>query len=253
MGRQGGRGHLKREVSPKFWPINRKQFSWAIKPVAGPHPIQESIPLLIIVREMLGFAKTRNEAKKIISRGKILVDGKVRLDEHFPAGMMDVVSVPEIQKHYRVLPSKKGLILHPISEEEAKFKLCRIEDKKTLQNGHVQLNLHDGRNFLLPPEDSQSPSGDAYPTLGTLKIGIPEQEISERLKTENGMTALFLGGKNIGKFGKITSIEERPEQKRKNLLATIEDEEGQKFQTTLNYVFVIGDKKLRISLPTAEE
>ena len=37
--------------------------------------------------------------------------------------------MPDAGKYYRVMPSHKGLILSPISKEEANFKLVRVEDK----------------------------------------------------------------------------------------------------------------------------
>jgi small subunit ribosomal protein S4e len=252
MGSKGGSRHLKREAAPKFWPIHRKEFIWAVKPSPGPHPINRSIPLVIIVRDILGFAKTRKEAKKIISQGKILVDGKVRRDERFPAGLMDVVSIPEIGRNYRILPSKKGLFLHPIGDDEAEFKICRIENKRTVKNGHIQLNLHDGRNLLIRVEDPQEPTEDVYQTLDVLKISIPDQDVLEHLRLELGKTALFVGGSNIGKYGSIVKIDEKAGQKRRNFLVTIRDGNGQSFQTTLNYAFVVGNEKPVISLGDVE-
>jgi len=252
MGKQGGSRHLKREAAPSYWPIHRKKFTWAVKPSPGPHPTHRCIPLVIIVREMLGLAKTRKEAKKIISQGKILVDGKIRRDERFPAGLMDVISIPEIKKYYRVLPSEKGLSLHPIDEDEAKFKICRIENKKTLKEGHVEITLHDGRNILIRVENPRNPDEDVYRTLDTLKISIPDQEILEHLKLGKEMFASLVYGKNIGKYGLIKSIEERAGRKRRNLLVTIEDMKGETFQTILDYVFVVGDKTPRVSLPGME-
>jgi small subunit ribosomal protein S4e len=249
MGKQGGSKHLKREAAPSFWLIHRKEFTWAVKPRPGPHPIHQCVPLAVMVREMLGLAKTRKEAKKIISQSKIMVDGKVRRDERFPGGLMDVVSIPELGENYRVMPSEKGLILHPISGEEAKFKICRIEKKKTLNKGYVQVDLHDGRNFQIHVENPQNPAEDVYPTLDTLTISIPGQEILEHLKLGKEMLALFVDGNNIGKHGTIVSIEEQTGQKRRDFLVTIKDENGETFQTILDYAFIVGDKTSRISLP----
>jgi len=253
MGRMGGRRHLKREVTPAFWPIHRKKFVWALKPSPGPHPIERCIPLGIIVRDLLGFAKTMREAKKIIAQGKILVDGRVRRDEHFPVGLMDVVSIPEIDVNYRVLPYEKGLILHEISGEEAKYKICRIENKTTVNGGHIQLNLHDGRNILIRSEDPSNPAGNIYRTFDTLKMSLPDQEILEHLRLEIGMMAIFVDGENIGKYGIIREIDERSSIKRRRNLVTIEDSKGETYQTILDYVFVIGDKTPRISLRGMEE
>jgi len=252
MGKKGGSLHLKREASPAFWPMHRKEFTWAVKPRPGPHPINRCVPLVLIVREILGLAETRKEARKIISQGKIKVDGKVRRDDRFPAGLMDVISIPELEVNYRILPYEKGLTLHPIDEKEATFKLCRIENKTTVRGGHIQLNLHDGRNILIRTEDSTTPEGDNYRTLDTLMISIPDQEIIEHLRMEEGMSAILIDGKNIGKHGIISSIEKQPGRKRRRLLVNIEDEQGEIYQSILDYAFVIGDKTPRISLLSTE-
>lgn len=249
MGKKGGKKHLKRKPAPKIWPIHRKEFVWTVKPRPGPHPTSSCILPALVTRDMLGFAKTRKEAKAIISQGKIMVDGKVQRDERFPAGLMDIISIPDMEKAYRILPSKKGLTLHPIEKDEAEFKLCRIENKTVINGGHVQLNLHDGRTVLIQVKDPKNPEEDVYHTLDTLKVSVPDQEIVGNIKFAEGASAIIVGGKNAGRHGKIVAIEERPGQKRRNLLVTIEDINGKRFQTILNFVFVIGDAEPGISLP----
>jgi len=252
MGKKGGKAHLKREAAPAFWPIHRKELMWTVKPSSGPHPIHQCIPLVIMVREVLGLAKTRNEVKKIVSQGKIVVDGRVIRDERFPVGLMDIISIPEVKQTYRVVPSEKGLILHPIDKDEAKFKICRIENKKTLDRGNVELNLHDGRNLMVSVKSAQKPEEDVYTTFNTLKVSVPEQEILEQLKLEKGSLAIFADGKNVGKYGTVTSIVKQTGQKQKNFLITIQNEKGESYQTILKYAFAVGDKRLKITLPAKE-
>jgi len=251
VGKKGGRRHLKRKPAPEFWHIHRKEAVWTVKPNAGPHPISRCIPLTLVLRDILGVAKTRSEVKTIIHEEKIVVDGKVQREELFPTGVMDVVSIPEVEKWYRVLPYEKGLFFHPISKGEAAFKLCRIENKKVLSGGNVQLNLHDGRNVLIEVKDPNKPEEDVFHILDTLKISLPDQEILGHVKLAEGTSAIIVSGKNAGKHGKIVAIEQRPRQKRRNSLVTVEDERGNRFQTTVDYVFVIGDKQPHISLPEA--
>jgi small subunit ribosomal protein S4e len=175
----------------------------------------------------------------------------VQKEELFPTGLMDVISILDAEKWYRVLPSEKGLTLHPISKDEAGIKLCRVEDKTILKGGNVQLNLHDGRNLLIPVKDPNRHEEDVFKTLDTVKIALPSQEVQGHLKMIEGVPALIVGGKNIGKYGKIVAIEQRERQKRKNSLVTIEDSRGNRFQTTIEYVFVTGDRQTHISLPEA--
>lgn len=248
MGKKGEKKHLKRKPAPKFWPIHRKEKIWTVKPNPGPHPISNCIPLLLLIREILGFAKTRKEARTIISQEKIMVDGKTRREELFPVGLMDVVAIPDIKKIYRVLTSEKGLVLHPIEKKEAKIKLCRIENKNFVNGGQLQLNLHDGKNVMIQVKDPAKPEEDTYKTLDTLKINIPTQEIAGHIKLAKGAQVMIIGGKNVGKHGKIVTIEEKTNQKRRNSLVTVEDADGEHFQTIMNLIFVIGDAEPAISL-----
>lgn len=251
MGKKGGSTSLKRKPAPKFWPIHRKEQVWVVKPSPGPHSLGNCLPLAIVLRDILGFAETRKEAKTIVSQGKILVDGKARREDDFPIGLMDVISIPEIDKSFRIFPSKKGLILHQIDKDEAKFKLCRIENKTTMRNGRIQLNLHDGSNILIEVADPKNPQEDVYRTLDTLKISIPERKILEHVKMKKGDFAVITGGKNIGRYGRIVEVEEERGKKRRNTLVTIDDGKGNRYQTVLNFVFAIGGEQPLISLPEA--
>ncbi|MGA9387588.1 MAG: 30S ribosomal protein S4e [Candidatus Bathyarchaeia archaeon] len=251
MGRKGASTGLKRKPAPRFWPIHRKEFVWAVKPSPGSHASENCLPLAIVMRDTLGFAKTRREAKKIVTQGKVRVDGRVRRDDGFPVGLADVVSIPDVEKSFRVLPSAKGLILQPIGREEAKFKLCRIEDKKVVRNKGIQLNLHDGSNVLFRVADLKNPKEDVYETLDTVKIGLPEKQIIESIKMKEKDYAIITGGKNVGRHGNIVEIEKAVGKKRRNALVTIEDGKANRYQTILNFVFAIGETQPLISLPEA--
>jgi small subunit ribosomal protein S4e len=72
------------------------------------------------------------------------------------------------------------------------------------------------------------------------------------MKLTVGAPAIVIGGKNVGKYGKITAIEEKPNQKRRDLLVTIEDKNANRFQTTLNFIFVLGETNPSISLPEVD-
>jgi len=81
-------------------------------------------------------ADNAREAKIIINKGDVLVDGRPIKDYKFPVGFMDVIELPKSEKIYRVLPDEKGrLILHPITKRNKGFKLCRVVDKTTLKEG----------------------------------------------------------------------------------------------------------------------
>jgi small subunit ribosomal protein S4e len=250
LGKKGKVGRLKRKPAPRFWPIHRKEAVWIVRPSPGPHSLEKCLPLSLVLRDILEVAETRKEAKKIIGQGKVYVDGKVRRKDDFPVGLMDVISMPDLNKFYRILPSHKGLFLNPISKEEADFKLLRVEDKTIAKNGNLQIAFHDGSNLLMKGE-AESPEKVVYETFDILKLGLPEKQVLDQLKTKKGNIAVITGGKNVGKQGKIVEVEKTEAKKRRNALVVIEDEKGNRYQTILDFVFSVGEAKSLISLPEA--
>jgi small subunit ribosomal protein S4e len=248
MARMGGQRRLKRLAAPVFWPIPKKEAKWAVKPRPGPHSQDRSIPLLVLVRDILKFATTAREARKIIAEGHIKVDGVVRKDYKFPVGPMDVIEIVDTGETFRLLPyPTKVLVLHPIPKEEAQYKPVRIENKTTVKGGHVQLNLFDGRNILIRVKDPRNPVEDTYKTLDTLLIKVPGQEIVKHIQFGEGKIAILIAGRNVGRVGVIRGVQRGWGWKRS--IVTLEDQKGSQFQTSLEYVLVIGEDKPLISLP----
>jgi len=240
LGKKGKTARLKRKPAPAFWPIHRKEAPWIVKPSSGSHSLHKCLPMTLILRDMLGVAQTRREGKLILAQGKVLVDGKVRKQDDSPVGLMDVISIPEMNTYYRLMPSHKGLILAPISKEEANIKLVRVEDKTAVSNG-VQIALHDGSNILIKVADPKNPIEVKYETFDILKMTYPDKQVTETLKTKEGNLAIITGGKNIGKQGKIVEIEKAEAKKRRQALVVIEDAQGTRYQTIMDFVFSIGE------------
>ncbi|MHA1604099.1 MAG: 30S ribosomal protein S4e [Candidatus Freyarchaeota archaeon] len=249
MGKHGARKQQKRIASPKIWPIRRKEAKWSVKPRAGPHGAKECLPLLILVRDILQYGYSYREAKRILSEGNVKVDGKIRRDHKFPVGLMDVVEITKVNDFYRILPvPKKGLKPIPIEPEEASYKLCQIENKVTVKGGHLQLNLHDGRNILIRIENPEISPNEVVPyrTRDTLKISIPDQEILGHIPFKEGNFAIVTSGKNMGFQGKIREIIRRfgPHAS----VVSLEAPDGSVFETALEYVFPVGVDKPEIHL-----
>ncbi len=246
MGGKGGSKHLKRLPSPSFWPIHVKESKWVTKPKAGPHSIKIAIPLSVVLREILGYAKTIKEAKLIASKGIVKVDGKIRRDHRYPIGLMDVLEITDAKSIFRMVPFKsKGLSLLKITKDEGKFKLCQIDNKLFLQNGGIQLNFNDGRNIVVSKDAAMSTG--SYNTRDTIKMEIPTQKILGQFEFSEGKYGLAVAGRNIGRHGKIVGIESATASKRATV--SIQDQKGQTFRTVADYVFAIGDDAPEIKLP----
>mgnify|MGYP006278366691 CR=1 FL=1 len=251
MTRHGGQKRLKRLNTSKFVRIKRKHGKFFVNPSPGPHPKRFCLPLLHIVRDLLEIVNNHREAKKLIGEGHFKVDRKVIRDERYPVGLMDVLSIDKTNTHYRIIPdSKYGLVLHEISEDESKFKLCRIDAKNTIKGGHIQLNLHDGKNIIIRVDDPQNPEEDVYECMDVVKISLPDQEILKKLEFTEGNLAIIMDGTNIAKVGQIEEIEKKfgPKSSR----VSIEQEE-EIIETLYDYTFVLGENNQpEIDLPQTE-
>src|SRR3989344_4686856 len=138
------KSHLSRLYMPKSWPVPKKQNKWIIKPSPGPHPLKECIPINIILKNILKYARTTREVKKILSNKEIIVDKKIIKDQKFPLGLFDILEIPKTNEYFIILLNKKGkFILKPIKKEESSLKLCKIINKTLLKGKKIQLNLYD--------------------------------------------------------------------------------------------------------------
>jgi len=248
LGKKGKTARLKRKPAPKYWPIHRKESPWVVKPVSGPHSLQKCLPMTLVLRDVLGVAGTRKEGKLILSEGRVQVNGIVRKKDDFPVGLMDVISMPDSNQYYRIVPSHKGLVLSSISKEDAKYKLARVENKTATTVG-IQIAFHDGTNMLIKITDPKNPVEVKYETFDILKINLVDGQVAEKIKTKEGNVAVITGGKNIGVQGKIVEIEKTEAKKRRQALVVIEDNQGVRCQTILDFIFSLSGNELPTELP----
>lgn len=231
--------HQKRMASPRSWSVSRKAFKWIVKSAPGAHRLQNSLPLLVVVRDFLKLTETNREARRVIGAGDILVDGRPQKDYKAPVGYFDVISIPKIKKHFRVLVDHRSRItVNPIDEKESGWKLARVENKSTVKGGLTQLNLHDGRNILVVK--------DTYKTGDTLKIALPSQEIQGSVPFKPGSLCLVTGGRHAGEVASLDAVEVK-RLSGENLVTLTRGETV--LRTVKSYVFPIGAKKSEVSLP----
>ena len=242
MGKKGPTRHMKRQMSPKFWPIHRKEAVWSVRPSPGPHPSKVSTPLTVVLRDFLGLAETAKEANIIIREGKVKVDGRIRKEARYSIGLMDVLELPEADPCYRVLPEHGGRFkLHPITKAEKDYKLCRIVGKTTVRGGKTQLNLHDGRSVLIEEGD--------YAVGDIVKLDVVGQEILDHISFKPGVRVIITGGRSQGQYGILLDLGEESGRKR---TATIRTPENDDVRTLASYVFAVGTETPLISLPGVE-
>lgn len=219
---------MKRLTAPRSWKVKRKTTKFITKPNPGPHRIERCMPLNVMLRDVLGLAKNTKEVKYLLCNGEALVDGKVRNDVKFPVGLMDVLSIPKINKYYRMLIDRKGyLTLNEIKKEESTFKPCKITGKTVLKGSKLQVNLSNGYNILVKK--------DSFKPGETLLIELPSQKVKEHFKLEKGAYVFLTGGRHIGDHGVVDKVEDR--------IVLYKSQAGEVHETSKKNVLIIGSKK----------
>lgn len=229
--------HQKRMSMPTSWKVPKKTNKWITATSPGPHNKQSSLPLVVILRDMLKIVENAKEAKKVMLEKKVFVDGIARKDLKFPVGLFDIVSIPVNDQYYRMLQDSKGrLYLSPIDEERAKSKVCKILNKTTVKGGKTQLNLHDGTNIL---------ASEDYKTKDTIVLSLPEKQILQKVEYKVGNLAMIIGGRHSGTVGTLKEIKIIRSSKNNVVMISGTDSD---IETIENYVFVIGEDKPVINL-----
>ncbi len=232
MASHGRKRHVKRLAAPKYLRLARKMHKYLKKTGAGGHGLAQAAPLLVLVRDLLGLASSKREAKAILSAGDVLVDGVPRKEEGFPVGLMDVVSIPKLKKNYRMLVSGDKLLLQQVSEKDALPKLCKVVGKKLVAGNRIQLAFHDGRTHLIEREEDRFSLGD------TVKLALPQQKLEGFLKCEKGARCYVYKGRHAGAIGVLKEVLERPGSAETEVRL---DTAGGEIITHRDYVFVVDD------------
>lgn len=228
---RGPKKHLKRLAAPKHWMLDKLGGVFAPKPRAGPHAALHCLPLILILRNRLRYALNYRESMMILKQRLIRVDGKVRTDQKFPAGFMDVLSIPKTGENFRLLYDTKGrFVLHKIKdEEELKIKLCKVKKIAMAKAATPYLVTHDGRTIRFP--DPNLKRND------TVVVNLKTGKVKEWVRSKVGALVMVTGGANTGRVGEIVTRERHPGSFD---IIHIKDATDHTFATRAENVFVLG-------------
>lgn len=246
---RGPKKHLKRLTAPKHWMLDKMGGKWAPRPSTGPHKLRECLPIIVILRNRLKYALNRREVVMISMQKLVQVDGKVRTDPNFPAGLMDVVSLgPQNASasdntidRFRLMYDIKGrFVLHKIDAKEANFKLCKIVKQEFTGKAVSYIVTHDGRTIRY--HDPLIKRND------TVLIDIRDGKPKDIIKMVIGNKVLVTKGKNRGRYGTLVNIERHPGSFD---IVTVKDADNNVFATRFNNIFAIAkaDGKPLVSMP----
>ena len=219
--------HMKRLTMPRSWPLPRKSSVWIQKPNPCGHPLDLCMPMGVILRDVLGVAQNRREAKKILHSKLVKVDGAIETDIGRGVGLMDVLTVGDVS-YKCVLDTNGKLRYSTIPAKEALTKIWRVMGKTTIKGAKTQVHLHDGRNLLF----NENPE---YKTGDSLVISLPDQEVKSYHKFEEGSIAYLTGGNHIGELATVRGQDIKRSSKANEV-------QFDDFGTISDYVFIISDE-----------
>jgi small subunit ribosomal protein S4e len=224
---------MKRLAMPRSWPLPRKTSIWVTKAAPGAHTLELCMPVVVVIRDILGFAKSTREVRHILHNNLVSIDGRICKDSRRGVGFMDVLTLGD--ENYRCIVDQKGILRYrQISKKEAETKVCRINGKTTVKGGKTQLHLHDGRNIL-------TDDAGEYNTGDSLVLALPSQEIKEHIRFSDGIKCYLTGGAHVGEFAEVSEYI----VKRSSMPNEVQFAD---FGTVMSNVFAIGKQKL----PTTE-
>ena len=205
---------MKRQLSPRFWNIRRKEGQFVVNVKPGPHTKRRSYPLGMLLRDVLGVTSTMLETQRILTAGKVKVDGVVRKSASFSVGLMDAVELSTGQT-YRIVPKDSVLLTSvPVGGEEKDLKLVKVTSKVTTRGKKIQYGFHDGKTLI---SDQDLRVGD------TCLAQLPQTKIKDHIKFDKGCTVIIITGENAGKIGKVEDIRDGVFSLPKRALVTLED------------------------------
>ena len=222
--------HQKRLSVPNSWPVERKEQTFTVKADAGPHG-EAGVPLLILLRDVLGYVDSKKEARYALGQDSVLVNGTAVSDEERPIGMFDILAFAEREEFYRVFPDEGGrLSLTSIDADAAGSRLGKVVGKQQVPGGETQLTLHDGATLLT--DDESITRNDS------IVISNDDNSVVAHFPYEEGALVTAVDGEHAGEIGEIEQIQVTAGSSDNNVLV---DADGDRIETVEAYVVVIDE------------
>ena len=219
---------------PKSWPIKRKGIKWITKAAAGTHNLEDSIPLVVVLRDILKITSTLKETRYILNNKDVLVNQKVVNDTKLPIGLFDAISLPKLKKNFRTIYTKNGkLTFIEIEDSEAQKLPLKIKNKTTVSKGKTQLNFTNGWNLLVKK--------DTYKTNDVVLFDLKNYKIEKHISFKKGVQVYITSGEHTGKVGTVQDLLPPRGVLKKEKLANLKIKDTT-CETRIEKLFAAGEK-----------
>ncbi len=207
--------HIKRKTAPKTWALKKREGAYVR--VGRGKNLHYSVPVVVLLRDILKIAKTEREVRGLLRRKQVKINGKEIQKPFFSVGLLDIIELPKTGKTYALVLNEKGKLG---VEEKRKELIAKVIGKTILKGDRQQINFFNGINLLSKEKIN---TGDS----AILEKG----KIVKILPVKEGSIAMVIKGKHAGERGGVTKVEKRE--------ITIKIKEGE-IKTDKKNIFVIG-------------
>lgn len=156
--------------------------------------LQNSVPAVIAVRDMLKLARTAKEVRYMLNKKLLKINGREIKDYRASIKLFNIF---EAGKTYILTLTSHGKFV--LEETKAKERPCKVLNKKVLNGSKIQLNLHDGTNVLISDKDKIQTNDTVYLDFAN--------KIKKHVSFEKGKDCIVIAGKFLGAKGKIETTE----------------------------------------------
>jgi small subunit ribosomal protein S4e len=217
---------MNRLASSRYAQISRKVSKYVAKPDPGRHELERSVALMIILRDKLGLAANKVEAKRAIKAGSVEVNGRAVSSEKYPVGFGDIIRIVESNEFYRVGLTKKAAIKLEKIESKDDKRLLKVVDKYIAKNNRLMVRLYDGSTMAGSNEINTNDS-----------VLISGKKIESVLKFKEGAKCLVMKGAHTSEQGVIKEIKKGSATS----MAEVKIEsEGGSFETPVESIMIVG-------------
>jgi small subunit ribosomal protein S4e len=225
MASKGSSRHIKRLAVGHYSKVSRKTAAYLAKPRAGRHSLQDSVALLVILRDKLALAANSKEAKRIIVTGEVEVNGKRVVDEKYPVGFGDVITLRPTKEAYVVGVGKKGAIsVEKAGKDTART--LKVVGKYAEKGNKLMIRLLDGTAIAAAKDIKVNDS-----------VVLDKGAIKKTLKFEQGAKCLVIKGTHATETGTIKEITKGSAVRAQTVKI---DSGSAEFETLADNVMIVG-------------
>ena len=183
--------HQTRQHTSTRIPITRKGTKYIVSSKGNS---ENSVPVVLAVRDMLKLARTAKEVHELVKDDLIKLNGRSIKDLREPVQLFGVLNVGD--KHYRLslLPTNKFFFEEV---KEGNKRLTKIIRKSLVYGGKVQVGLSDGSAVI----------GKAEMKINDSIYLDNSQKVIQHVPLKSGSNIFVIAGRYSGNSGKVVSYE----------------------------------------------